>query len=77
MLDVINADYTYVMEEGKLYPKEQFWLDHQPWLKSCGYTLRDRYKPDWKASWLKPGTNKDDWPLCEDSLVPDVRGNSH
>lgn len=73
MLD-LNTDYSYVMDEGKHYPKERFWVDLQPWLKSLGYTLRDRYKPDWMASWLKPGADKDDWPQCEDSIIPDVRG---
>jgi hypothetical protein len=67
-----SADYSYVMKEGKHYPGERIWLDLQPWLKTCGYTLRDRYQPGWIASWLKPGAEKD-WTACEDSLVPDVR----
>lgn len=73
MLDP-KADYSYVMKEGKHYPSERFWLNLQPWLKSCGYTLRDRYQPGWLASWLKPGVEKR-WPECEDSLIPDVRVN--
>jgi hypothetical protein len=72
----LGIDYSYVMAEGKHYPKEQFWVDIQPWLKSCGYTLRDRYQPDWAASWLKPSADKE-WPDCEDSLVPDVRRYFH
>jgi hypothetical protein len=40
-----KADYPYVMTEGKHYPGEHIWLDLQPWLKSCGYTLRVRYQP--------------------------------
>jgi hypothetical protein len=64
-------DDSNVMKEGKLYSAERFWVDHQPWLKSCGYTLRDRYQPDWVASWLKPGSEKR-WRYCEDALVPDV-----
>jgi hypothetical protein len=68
-----KVDYSYVMKEGKHYPMEHIWLGLQPWLKSCGYTLRDRYQPGWTASWLKPGVEKD-WPDCEDSLVPDVCG---
>lgn len=60
-----------VMNEGKHYPGERIWVDLQPWLKSCGYTLRDRYQPGWVASWLKPGAKKR-WRDCEDGLVPDV-----
>ena len=71
----LNTDYSYIIDEGRHYPRERFWVDLQPWLKSCGFTLRDRYRPDWIASWLKPGANKDDWPHCEDSLIPDVRRN--
>lgn len=59
-----------VMNEGKHYPGERIWVDLQPWLKSCGYTLRDRYQPGWVASWLKPGAKKR-WQDCEDGLVPD------
>jgi hypothetical protein len=68
---MLNSDNSNVMSEGKHYPGERFWVDHQPWLKSRGYTLRDRYQPDWVASWLKPGSTKD-WLDCEDALVPDV-----
>ena len=71
MLDP-KTDFSYVTEEGKHYPSEHIWLDLQPWLKSCGYTLRDRYQSGWIASWLKPGAEKH-WPECEDSLTPDVR----
>ena len=59
------------MDEGKHYPGEKFWVDLQSWLKSCGYTLRARYQPDWVASWLKPDSKKD-WLECEDALIPDV-----
>lgn len=55
-----KPDFSNVMKEGKHCPSEYIWLDLQPWLKSCGYTLRDRYQPDWTA-WLKPGPERH-WP---------------
>jgi len=30
---------------------EYFWVDHQPFLLSCGYRLRPRYDPTWVPSW--------------------------
>jgi hypothetical protein len=43
---------------------EYFWVDHQPFLLSCGYKLRPRYDPAWVPSWK----HKDiPWYLCEDS----------
>ncbi|KAJ7162158.1 kinase-like domain-containing protein [Mycena filopes] len=41
----------------KLEPSEHFWVDHQPWLESCGYQLRPRYSPDWVASWPDTARN--------------------
>jgi hypothetical protein len=70
MLDTTGNEPD-LMDEGKLYPGEHVWFDLQPWLKSCGYTLRDRYQPNWEASWLKPDAKRR-WLDCEDSLVPDV-----
>ncbi|KZT41057.1 hypothetical protein SISSUDRAFT_1059798 [Sistotremastrum suecicum HHB10207 ss-3] len=45
---------------------ESKWAGYRPWLKSIGYSLRARYQPDWKASWLTSGIDEDD---SEDSLV--------
>ncbi|EIN06247.1 hypothetical protein PUNSTDRAFT_73300 [Punctularia strigosozonata HHB-11173 SS5] len=42
---------TINVEAGDLYPGEPFWRDKYEWLLSCGYKLRDRYKPDWVPSW--------------------------
>ncbi|TFK39427.1 kinase-like domain-containing protein [Crucibulum laeve] len=55
------------MKEGRLYPRETFWRDHQPWLKENGYLLRPRYQPDWVASWIKDPTTKRIF--CEDGHV--------
>jgi hypothetical protein len=53
----------------ELTPDEAFWRDHCQWLLDSGYTLRARYQPDWKPSWL--GTSK--FPLhCEDGNFSDV-----
>ncbi|THU85928.1 hypothetical protein K435DRAFT_868768 [Dendrothele bispora CBS 962.96] len=38
---------------GDLSDDERFWKDLSPWLKERGYTLRARYQPGWKPSWLK------------------------
>lgn len=49
-----------------LSSKEMFWRDHYDWLNEKGYSLRSRYKPDWKRSWI--GTSKH--PMeCDDGLV--------
>ncbi|KAJ6547720.1 kinase-like domain-containing protein [Mycena sp. CBHHK59/15] len=51
------------LESGELMSNEVFWKDHQPWLETCGYKLRNRYSPDWVASWN--GIDKFFWE-CED-----------
>ncbi|KAF8480691.1 hypothetical protein JB92DRAFT_3085892 [Gautieria morchelliformis] len=66
-------DYDTLMrqyiQEGKhiyhLQPAERFWIALQPWLASCGYMLRPRYRPGWVPSWL--GTNQDRFE-CEDGI---------
>lgn len=58
--------------EGRLYKAELFWRDHQPWLKECGYLLRPRYLPDWKASWVR---NKSlHYRDCEDGVIMKFSG---
>ncbi|KAK7689873.1 hypothetical protein QCA50_006512 [Cerrena zonata] len=46
-----------------LGPHEIPWRDRYNFLASKGYTLRPRYHPEWKASWLTNGEKMDD---CED-----------
>ncbi|KAG6827934.1 hypothetical protein H0H87_003316 [Tephrocybe sp. NHM501043] len=53
-------------KDGELTQREVFWRKHCQFLKDQGYTLRSRYQPDWKPSWL--GTSKD-WMDCEDGIV--------
>lgn len=36
---------------GGLSGLEVYWRDRYDWLKSLGYELRLRYKPDWVPSW--------------------------
>lgn len=44
---------------------EKFWRDRYSFLANLGYTLRPRYAPQWKPSWI--GTNL--VPIfCEDSI---------
>ncbi|KAG6836482.1 hypothetical protein H0H93_007651 [Arthromyces matolae] len=49
----------------ELFPKEVFWREHYAYLKEHGYTLRDRYHPDWVPSWIKDPSKRVDH--CEDS----------
>ncbi|KDQ15821.1 hypothetical protein BOTBODRAFT_65125 [Botryobasidium botryosum FD-172 SS1] len=40
----------------EINPSEVFWIAHQPFLESCGYQLRPRYRPGWVKSWTRnPG----------------------
>ena len=57
-------------DRAKLNESEVFWRDHQKWLQTCGYMLRPRYMPDWKASWL---TNPESEWKAEDRHIPTVR----
>ncbi|KAG6835156.1 hypothetical protein H0H93_004374 [Arthromyces matolae] len=52
----------------KLSAKEAFWRDHYDFFKKHGYTLRDRYRPDWVASWTKDPSKE--YEECEDSVFP-------
>ncbi|KAG5728235.1 hypothetical protein E4T56_gene19050 [Termitomyces sp. T112] len=52
---------------GELLLIEVFWRKHCQFLKDHGYTLRPRYQPDWRPSWLD--TSKD-WLECEDGVFP-------
>lgn len=49
--------------------QERFWANHQPFLESCGYMLRRRYRPGWIPDIL---TGKSVL-HCEDSLGTSVR----
>ncbi|KAG6835613.1 hypothetical protein H0H93_016512 [Arthromyces matolae] len=51
---------------------EAFWRDHYTFLKQRGYTLRDRYDPNWIPSWKKESSKR--WMDCEDSQIP-IYGN--
>ncbi|KAF8490400.1 hypothetical protein JB92DRAFT_1306645 [Gautieria morchelliformis] len=59
----------YIQEAEPLYnlrPAERFWITLQPWLASCGYILRPRYRPGWVPSWI--GTDKVPT-KCEDGIA--------
>ena len=49
-----------------LLPGEIFWKERYFFLEGRGYTLRPRYHPDWKPSWI--GTDRHPM-FCEDSIV--------
>ncbi|TBU39410.1 kinase-like domain-containing protein [Dichomitus squalens] len=55
-------------EDGlyRLLPGEIYWKDRYFFLDGCGYTLRPRYHPEWRPSWI--GTNRDPM-FCEDSIT--------
>jgi hypothetical protein len=50
-----------------LHGKERWWRDISYVLERRGYRLRQRYQPDWQASWLTTG--EPHW-LCEDGKDP-------
>ncbi|KAG6806696.1 hypothetical protein H0H92_010343 [Tricholoma furcatifolium] len=50
---------------GKLDLVEMFWRKHCEYLGKRGYTLRPRYQPDWRPSWLENPEIVDN---CEDSV---------
>nr|GAT49096.1 predicted protein [Mycena chlorophos] len=52
----------------ELSPGEEYWRDHYEWLKSCGYELRPRFRPDWVPSWKVDSTKTA--MLCSDSWSP-------
>ncbi|KZS89809.1 hypothetical protein SISNIDRAFT_469063 [Sistotremastrum niveocremeum HHB9708] len=56
----------------KRSPSELLWTRYQPWLESLGYTLRRRFRPDWKPSWLTSGVSALD---SEDGIPMHVRGH--
>lgn len=33
----------------ELFYSEEWWRNHQKWLRTCGYSLRPRYDPGWSA----------------------------
>ena len=49
-----------------LLPGEIYWKDRYFFLDARGYTLRARYHPDWKPSWI--GTDRNPT-FCEDSIA--------
>jgi hypothetical protein len=59
LYDPMSDMFTGNMKDGVLHPEEMFWVHLQPWLADQGYTVRPRFRPGWKASWL--GTEKQWW----------------
>ena len=55
-------------EDGlyNLLPGEIFWKERYFFLEGRGYTLRPRYHPEWKPSWI--GTDRKPM-FCEDSII--------
>ncbi|KAL5513779.1 hypothetical protein ACEPAH_4180 [Sanghuangporus vaninii] len=48
-----TSDWAKLREiSGTLTEREIVWRDRYQMLESHGYRLRQRYKPDWKPSWL-------------------------
>ncbi|TFK64548.1 hypothetical protein BDN72DRAFT_802049 [Pluteus cervinus] len=59
----ILGELGFSLAPEDLSRSEIWWRDHQPWLETCGYTLRDRYKPGWIPSWTQgiPKLYAQDW----------------
>jgi hypothetical protein len=58
---------------GELHDVEYFWRDCQPWLDGLGYTVRPRYCPGWKASWLELDAKETQFWRTEDGEILRVR----
>ena len=65
----------YVREHGTLYNGERLWRNNYDWLREQGYTLRERYKPDWVPSW-KAQNRKNGWKTAEDGASLQVSSSS-
>ncbi|KAG5351248.1 hypothetical protein C0989_007259 [Termitomyces sp. Mn162] len=55
----------------ELLPCEVFWRDQYELLEEYGYTLRARYHPNWKPSWIGTSKRSDE---CEDGQLPPASG---
>jgi hypothetical protein len=58
--------------DSDLGSDEYFWVDQQPFILSCGYALRPRYRPGWVPSWKRAEDNKILRPMCEDGYTLNV-----
>lgn len=47
----VNLEARQRYSLSDVLPREQWWVDHQPWLESIGYMLRPRFKAGWQPSW--------------------------
>lgn len=61
-----TEDYDIPYDPDKLLDMELWWRDRYTWLDQTGYTLRPRYRPDWKPSWLESKRSR--W-VCEDGFA--------
>ncbi|KAG6884141.1 hypothetical protein C0993_000978 [Termitomyces sp. T159_Od127] len=64
-----NISFVDKFEAGQLGKKETFWRDHYNFLKDRGYTLRNRYSPDWVPSWKSQKNSSKSWRDCEDGQL--------
>ncbi|EIN06245.1 kinase-like protein [Punctularia strigosozonata HHB-11173 SS5] len=69
---------TVNVEAGDLFPGETYWRDKYEWLHSCGYKLRDRYKPDWVPSWRDKSDvyyhdQEDSYPILDTRAADAIR----
>ncbi|KAG6873547.1 hypothetical protein C0995_014417 [Termitomyces sp. Mi166 len=55
-----------ILRSKELSASELLWSKHYQFLKDRGYTLRKRYEPGWKASWLSGHLKISE---CEDSVL--------
>ncbi|KAF8069049.1 hypothetical protein FPV67DRAFT_1561759 [Lyophyllum atratum] len=65
-LSLLDGGDPNLLANGGLSETELFWRNHYNFLKDHGYTLRERYRPDWVASWLRSSAK--DWLTCEDGI---------
>lgn len=65
----LPANRSKVRGDHLLQPWEEFWVIHRPLLFERGYTLRNRYDPNWIPSWYD---KKAKIVNCSDSLSAPV-----
>lgn len=65
-----TSSFSHRMDGTVLLPEEEFWRDHQPWLKDAGYSLRPRYSPKWHPSWLGGDGSLKYWEHEDGCMIP-------
>ena len=69
-----DTQSSHHLEDFAIAPREQFWVEQQPFLLAHGYRLRPRYDPAWVPSWKLPSEKPVNPYDAEDAKRIFVRG---